>query len=168
MPSGGGVEIQVRNTGCGISKQDIPLIFEPFFTTKTKGKGVGPSTVFGIIDRHKGTIHVESGLGKGAAFTVKLPVETKLSKSEATRSPSHSSFQDRRTQIPSPERNRNMPCRLALDPLSWLNRKEKRGRRASSSDSGFRRRCIEAHRRNWSKAVRSCFHNPGRGSHKEA
>ena len=101
-PREGGVEIQVRDTGCGISKQDIPLIFEPFFTTKTKGKGVGPSTVFGIIDRHKGTIHVESGLGKGAAFTVKLPVETKLSKSEATRSPSHSSFQDRRTQIPSP------------------------------------------------------------------
>jgi signal transduction histidine kinase len=73
------VEIKVKDTGCGISKQDLPHIFEPFFTTKTEGKGLGLglSTVFGIIDRHKGTIHVESELGKGTAFAIKLPLEMK-------------------------------------------------------------------------------------------
>jgi len=50
------VEIKVSDTGCGISKEDQPHIFEPFFTTKTEGKGLGLglSTVFGIVDRHKG------------------------------------------------------------------------------------------------------------------
>jgi signal transduction histidine kinase len=73
----GVVLIEVRDTGCGISKQDLPHIFEPFFTTKTEGKGLGLglSTVFGIVDRHKGTIHVESELGKGTAFAIKLPLE---------------------------------------------------------------------------------------------
>jgi signal transduction histidine kinase len=68
-------------TGCGISRQDLPHTFEPFFTTKTEGQGLGPklSTVFGITERHKGTIHVESDVGNGTAFTVKLPVEKKLS-----------------------------------------------------------------------------------------
>ncbi len=73
----GMVQVRVRDSGCGIAKQDLPHIFEPFFTTKTEGKGLGLglSTVFGIIDRHKGTIHVESELGKGTVFTLKLPLE---------------------------------------------------------------------------------------------
>jgi signal transduction histidine kinase len=70
------VEIEVRDTGYGIRQADLAHIFEPFFTTKTEGKGLGLglSTVYGIIDRHQGAINVESELGKGTAFKVKLPV----------------------------------------------------------------------------------------------
>jgi len=69
------VEIRVSDTGCGISKENLPHIFEPFFTTKTEGKGLGLglSTVFGIVDRHKGTIEVKSEVGQGTTFTLKLP-----------------------------------------------------------------------------------------------
>jgi len=70
------VIIKVKDTGSGIQKEDIPHIFEPFFTTKDEGYGVGLglSTVYGIIEHHKGTIKVESPPGKGAAFTIQLPV----------------------------------------------------------------------------------------------
>jgi len=69
------VEIRVADTGCGIPRENLPHIFEPFFTTKTEGKGLGLglSTVFGIVDRHKGTIEVRSEVGKGTTFTVRLP-----------------------------------------------------------------------------------------------
>jgi signal transduction histidine kinase len=67
--------IRVTDTGCGISKEDLPHIFEPFFTTKTEGQGLGLglSMVEGIIDRHKGSIDVVSEPGKGTTFTLKLP-----------------------------------------------------------------------------------------------
>jgi len=73
------VEIKVSDTGCGISKENLPHIFEPFFTTKTEGKGLGLglSTVFGIVDKHKGTIEVRSEAGQGATFTIRLPADLK-------------------------------------------------------------------------------------------
>jgi len=69
------VEVRVSDTGFGIPKENMPHIFEPFFTTKTEGKGLGLglSTVFGIVDRHKGTIEVRSEVGKGTTFTIRLP-----------------------------------------------------------------------------------------------
>jgi len=72
----GVIEIKVRDTGSGIPKEDLPNIFEPFFTTKKEGKGLGLglSTVYGIIERHRGTIHVESEVGKGTSFTIRLPL----------------------------------------------------------------------------------------------
>jgi len=73
------VEIKVKDTGCGISKENLHHIFEPFFTTKTEGKGLGLglSTVFGIVDRHKGSIEVRSEAGQGATFTIRLPADLK-------------------------------------------------------------------------------------------
>lgn len=73
------VEIQIRDTGCGIAKEDLAHIFDPFFTTKRQGKGLGLglSTVYGIIDRHKGTISVESEPNQGAVFTIKLAMQGK-------------------------------------------------------------------------------------------
>jgi two-component system NtrC family sensor kinase len=73
------VQIGVADTGCGIPEEDLPNIFEPFFTTKTEGKGLGLglSTVYGIVEGHKGTIHVESEVGKGTTFTIELPVQKK-------------------------------------------------------------------------------------------
>ncbi len=81
QPKEGMVQIRVADTGCGIAEENLPSIFDPFFTTKTEGKGLGLglSTVSGIVERHKGTIQVESRVGKGTAFTISLP--TNLSKS---------------------------------------------------------------------------------------
>jgi signal transduction histidine kinase len=72
----GVVEMRVGDTGSGISSEDLPHIFDPFYTTKMEGEGLGLglSTVYGIIDRHRGTISVDSELGKGTLFTIKLPV----------------------------------------------------------------------------------------------
>jgi PAS domain S-box-containing protein len=71
----GFIEIRISDTGCGISEQDQKSIFEPFFTTKEeeKGVGLGLSVVYGIITNHKGSIEVESEVGKGTTFKVLLP-----------------------------------------------------------------------------------------------
>jgi len=70
------VLIRVKDNGCGIPKEDQMYIFDPFFTTKKEGKGLGLglSTVYGIVDRHKGTISVESKISEGSTFTIKLPI----------------------------------------------------------------------------------------------
>ena len=67
------IEIQVRDTGCGIPAEDIAKIYEPFHSTKgAKGTGLGLSVVWGIIDNHNGSISVESVVGKGTAFTIRV------------------------------------------------------------------------------------------------
>jgi two-component system NtrC family sensor kinase len=70
------VEITIADTGQGISKENLKNIFDPFFTTKEEAKstGLGLFVAYGIIREHKGTIEVESELGKGTAFHIKLPV----------------------------------------------------------------------------------------------
>ena len=61
----------------GISEADLPYIFEPFYTTKQEGYGVGLglSTVYGIMERHQGSVRVDSRPGKGSTFTLQLPVK---------------------------------------------------------------------------------------------
>ena len=70
----GEAKIDVQDTGCGISKENLGKLFTPFFTTKAKGKGVGLglAVVHGIIERHKGRIKVQSEVGKGTTFSVYL------------------------------------------------------------------------------------------------
>ncbi|MBD3279020.1 MAG: response regulator, partial [Candidatus Aegiribacteria sp.] len=69
---------ETRDTGCGISEDDIERIFEPFFTTKDhEGTGMGLATVYGIVANHGGWIDVESALGRGSVFTVYLPLAEK-------------------------------------------------------------------------------------------
>jgi two-component system NtrC family sensor kinase len=72
------IQITVRDTGSGITEEDIPHIFEPFYTTKKEGKGtgLGLSVVYGIIERHSGSISVESKQGMGTTFTITLPRQT--------------------------------------------------------------------------------------------
>jgi len=69
------VEIRVTDTGSGIPPECLPNIFDPFFTTKAEGEGLGLglATVYGIIEKHKGSIGVESQTGKGTTFTIKMP-----------------------------------------------------------------------------------------------
>jgi CheY-like chemotaxis protein len=65
----------VADTGIGMTEQIRLHIFDPFFTTKReKGKGFGLSGAYAIVDRHGGEVTVESEPGKGAVFTVWLPV----------------------------------------------------------------------------------------------
>ncbi len=71
----GFVEIEFADTGVGIPTEHINNIFDPFFTTKSKGMGLGLSVSYGIIERHGGQIRVESEVGKGTTFIVRLPVE---------------------------------------------------------------------------------------------
>ncbi|WP_027362741.1 hybrid sensor histidine kinase/response regulator [Desulfospira joergensenii] len=71
------IKIRIKDTGMGMSKDVQKKIFDPFFSTKEagghKGRGLGLSTVFGIVKNHGGFIMVESDMGRGADFQVFLP-----------------------------------------------------------------------------------------------
>ena len=73
---GDDIFVHVSDTGCGISQEHLDKIFEPFFTTKPvgKGTGLGLSIACSIIAQHSGEITVESEVGKGTTFTVRLPI----------------------------------------------------------------------------------------------
>jgi PAS domain S-box-containing protein len=70
------VIVMVKDSGCGIPKEDLAHIFEPFYTTKKEGYGVGLglSTVYGIIEQHTGRVNVESRSGEGTVIILELPV----------------------------------------------------------------------------------------------
>ena len=71
----GSVEIAVSDTGIGMSPEIRSRIFDPFFTTKGKaGMGLGLAVCYGIIQRHEGTIEIESGVGQGTSFRIRLPI----------------------------------------------------------------------------------------------
>ncbi len=72
----GSIYISIADTGCGIPPSNLNRVFEPFFTTKDAGKGtgLGLSITYDIIRKHGGEIVVESEIGKGTIFTVRLPV----------------------------------------------------------------------------------------------
>jgi signal transduction histidine kinase len=78
------VDLVVRDSGCGIPADKLPKIFESFYTTKSGpdasgkgGTGLGLSMCREILESHHGRIRVDSTVGKGTAFTLKLPVATK-------------------------------------------------------------------------------------------
>jgi signal transduction histidine kinase len=71
------VEVSIHDTGMGIPEKNLSKIFEPFFTTKDvgKGTGLGMHVAYNIIEKHHGTIHVDSTEGVGTTFTITLPME---------------------------------------------------------------------------------------------
>ncbi|MFZ1983282.1 MAG: response regulator [Desulfatitalea sp.] len=73
----GCVEVEIADTGCGIPAKNLTKIFDPFFTTKEvgKGTGLGMNIAYNIIKKHNGTIEVQSEVGKGTTFTVRIPIE---------------------------------------------------------------------------------------------
>jgi two-component system NtrC family sensor kinase len=73
------IEVKISDTGHGIKEEDKKRLFEPFFSTKEvgKGTGLGLAISYSIIQKHQGTIEVESKAGKGSAFTIKLSVTRK-------------------------------------------------------------------------------------------
>lgn len=86
MPCGGrlaiGCEVRdkkalivVKDTGIGISQEDLKRVFDPFFTTKPHGTGLGLSIVHRVIEEHKGLINITSEKNKGTSVRIELPVE---------------------------------------------------------------------------------------------
>ena len=69
----GSVEIVFQDTGCGIAPENLSWVFDPFFTTSPDGVGLGLSICYAIIRQHGGTIAVESEVGRGTTFTIRLP-----------------------------------------------------------------------------------------------
>jgi two-component system NtrC family sensor kinase len=78
-PGQKGIEILCTDTGCGIPPENLNRLFDPFFTTKDvgHGTGLGLSVSYGIVERHGGTIWVQSKVAKGSTFKVWLPIEEK-------------------------------------------------------------------------------------------
>jgi two-component system NtrC family sensor kinase len=89
MPYGGILEIStfrsvdgkyicaaIKDSGDGISEENLARIFDPFFTTKSEGTGLGLSISYGIIENNGGKIEVKSRLGEGTTFTVMLPISS--------------------------------------------------------------------------------------------
>lgn len=68
------VGVDVIDTGCGISEDDLQRIFDPFFTTKSDGTGLGLSISYGIVTNNGGKLEVKSKVGEGTTFSILLPV----------------------------------------------------------------------------------------------
>ena len=70
------MRLWVRDTGAGMTEEVRQRCFEPFFTTKgAHGTGLGLTTLYGIVQRHGGTVEVESQLGQGTTFIIRLPIK---------------------------------------------------------------------------------------------
>jgi signal transduction histidine kinase len=69
------VRVEVRDTGYGISKENLEHVFDPFFTTKGEGKGtgLGLSIAYGVTKNHKGNIKINSKVGEGSSFVLEFP-----------------------------------------------------------------------------------------------
>jgi signal transduction histidine kinase len=72
-PEGGSVCFVISDTGNGIPEENLTKIFEPYFSTKETGTGLGLAIVQKILEIHHGTIEVESTVGEGTKFTVRIP-----------------------------------------------------------------------------------------------
>jgi signal transduction histidine kinase len=109
-PESDTVDLVVRDNGCGIPADKLPRIFDAFYTTKSGpdasgkgGTGLGLSMCRDIIEAHHGRIRVDSSVGKGTAFTLKLPVAVKaVAKQPATAAP---------VRVPAPPAQSVNDCR---------------------------------------------------------
>jgi CheY-like chemotaxis protein len=73
VPDGDYVQLEVADTGIGMSEEAATRIFDPFFTTKPTGRGLGLAVVQGVVHAHRGAIRVMSKPGAGATFQILLP-----------------------------------------------------------------------------------------------
>ncbi len=71
--NGNFIRIQIRDTGCGINKRDLPKIFDPYFSTKVNGRGLGLAIVYSILQKHDGHIAIDSQPDLGTTVSVYLP-----------------------------------------------------------------------------------------------
>lgn len=104
-PAAQTVDLVIRDNGCGIPADKLPKIFERFYSTKqgpdssgTGGTGLGLSLCREIIEAHQGRLRVESAVGRGTSFTLKLPADV----SAATKAPTASQTPAARSPAPWP------------------------------------------------------------------
>jgi PAS domain S-box-containing protein len=71
---GASVEIAIHDDGPGIDEATLRQVFDPFFTTKREGSGLGLTVSYGIVERHGGSMRVDSAVGQGTMVTIQLPV----------------------------------------------------------------------------------------------
>lgn len=92
--------IEVRDTGIGMDDATKARIFEPFFTTKEvgKGSGLGLATVYGLVEQCHGTVSVESVLGQGSVFRVRMPLAAEAQKA-VTEVPAHDAMGGRGERV---------------------------------------------------------------------
>jgi len=97
-----GVWFRVSDTGIGMSEETIQHIFEPFFTTAEvgEGTGLGLAMVYGTVQQHRGSIRVDSQLGRGTTFSVCLPCALKEALSDAPSDPARESEEQSREREP--------------------------------------------------------------------
>jgi signal transduction histidine kinase len=83
------VVVTISDTGYGIAPEHLKKIFDPFFTTKPvgEGTGLGLSVTYGIIERHRGSIEVESRVSLGTTFTVIIPIDARRNDEETATIP---------------------------------------------------------------------------------
>jgi signal transduction histidine kinase len=98
--------LAVTDTGCGIEKKNLRNIFDPFFTTKgdQKKPGLGLARVYGIAKLHRGWVEVSSQVGYGSTFTLFLPFESDVSRSETQ--PAASDRPEHAFTAPAPSREK--------------------------------------------------------------
>lgn len=75
----GELQVEVIDTGGGIATDNLPRIFRPYFSSKSDGNGLGLPTTLKIVRAHGGGLSVESELGKGSRFVIRLPLESSVS-----------------------------------------------------------------------------------------
>ncbi|HAM35556.1 MAG TPA: hypothetical protein DEB40_01990 [Elusimicrobia bacterium] len=103
---GKSVVIAVADSGPGIPPDVVDKIFAPFFTTKARGTGLGLAVVRKVVDRHGGSVDVESEVGKGTIFKISLPVAQSAAPSAAPTSPPGAVIQAAQAVPPNPPSGR--------------------------------------------------------------
>lgn len=83
LPDGGAVRIEWKDTGEGISLENLKRVTDPFYTTRNVGIGLGLPMVKKIVERHGGQLEIDSLLGRGTTVTVVLPVRAQLAGQDA-------------------------------------------------------------------------------------
>ena len=109
------IEIDVADTGVGVAPDVIGKIFEPFFTTKESGTGMGLSAVQGTVAEHQGSVDVQSELGKGSTFRLRLPLSDDLPKADFARQSGEKIRVGGRVMVVDDEPSVAKVCKFALE-----------------------------------------------------
>jgi signal transduction histidine kinase len=83
LPDSTSVEIAIEDTGCGIREDLLSKIFDPYFTEKRDGNGLGLEIIRDVVEKHDGTVSVESRVGSGSKFFIRLPAMQMVELSDA-------------------------------------------------------------------------------------